>query len=152
MSKTELKFIGVLEMTKVLGITWFGDLNLGKQRLMIVNAAKEKNVKIEYFCLDGIIIEAEVKVAPEDLTGDAFLELIEGASQVKRIHEMMNRGYAEKVLVRCLYRKSSLRLSGLADAQGELVRVDLDLGNIWMNSSPNESALVYEKGTWAKIV
>ena len=152
MSKKELIHVDVLGMTRLLGITWFGDLNAGAQKLMILKAAGEKNIYIKEFCTDGIIISQKIKVSPKEITEDDFLKLMLKGTQVERIHEMMNRGYGKGTLVQPPGEKDRLMLSGNVDKKGFLVYVDIKLGIIWMNSSPDRNAAVYNKGKWAKII
>lgn len=157
-NKTEEVFVDVIGMTRMLGISWFGDLNAGAQKLRIRQVIKEKGIKVVAWCVDGIIIERIPLPPPVDTKIaeiDDFIKGMASAPPSSRMHEMMLRGYTDGTLIREIDGIEMCRLTGGVLHGTTLVHVDTVTQEIYMAGGDGlevKKVCVYRKGKWAKIV
>ena len=151
--KRELKFVGINDLSKLLEVRWFGDHRSGEQTLMILTAAKKKEVRIKQFCLDGVIIEVKVKPVKyvAQKVDDKVFNSLATLGNSDRANNLAAMNYTERTLVTDLRTKTNMKLTGLPAIGNSIVALDLDNKKIWMNAGENLNALIYDNGVWAKI-
>lgn len=160
--KTKREFIPTKNIPGILRTgNWFGDINSGAIKMIILNAAEGTDIENIEFCSDGIIIttplneidfeESLEEVNPEigeDLEIKRFLEM----SIAERMNSMHSLGYRMGTLVLDATTNQRKKLSGEPIlGKPDLVLVSEDTQSLEMAAVGGGSAVVYAKGRWAMI-